>query len=111
MARRIGLAGALTLAMSVLFVSTASATPKATAQAPVPGYWLAGGDGGVYSFNAPFFGSAFAPNSPAACSFSPQPPSNLNGRLGCSAIAAIPMGPGTGCTMRSGPRRHSATRN
>jgi hypothetical protein len=92
--RRIGLAGALTLAVTGLFVGTARATPKATAQAPVPGYWLAGGDGGVYSFNAPFFGSAFAPNSPAACSFSPQPPSNLNGRLGCSGIVGDPDGAG-----------------
>jgi hypothetical protein len=93
-ARRVGQAAALILAVSGLFVSPASGTPKTTATTPVPGYWLAGADGGVYSFNAPYFGSVFAPDGSAACSFSPQPPSSLNSGLGCSAIAADPDGAG-----------------
>jgi hypothetical protein len=57
-----------------------------------PGYWLAGADGGVFSFNAPFHGSGSSPVGP--CTFSPQPPSTLDGSLGCGAIAATPTGDG-----------------
>jgi len=59
---------------------------------PTPGYWLAGADGGVYSFGAPFYGSGVTP--PGGCTFSPQPPSTLNGALGCDAIASTPSGNG-----------------
>ena len=71
-------------------------TTKAVAVSPpLPGYWLAGADGGVFSFNAPFYGSgAFHPGAPGVCSFNPQPPSTPAGGLGCSAIAATPSGNG-----------------
>ena len=64
--------------------------PGGSSHAGWPGYWLAGADGGVFSFNAPFFGSGNA----GACGFSPQPPSTLNSALGCSDIAADPAGAG-----------------
>jgi hypothetical protein len=44
------------------------ATPGGTT-----GYWLVGADGGVFSFDAPFYGSGVTP--PGACDFSPQAPS------------------------------------
>ncbi len=67
----------------------------AGAGAPPPGYWLAGADGGVFAFNAPFYGSgAFHPGAPGPCSFTPQAPSTLNGGLGCDALAATPSGSG-----------------
>jgi hypothetical protein len=68
--------------------SRASAVPSAA-----PAYWLAGADGGVFSFGAPFFGSAAAAGQ-IACAFSPQPPSKLNGALGCDGIAPNPDGQG-----------------
>jgi hypothetical protein len=46
---------------------------------PTPGYWLVGDDGGVFAFNAPFYG---------ACGFFPPAPS------GCVGIAAVPNGSG-----------------
>jgi len=57
-----------------------------------PGYWLAGADGGVFSFSAPFYGSGTA--VPATCGFSPQPPSTLNAAFGCDAIVSTPSGNG-----------------
>ncbi len=66
----------------------ASAAPPPT----TPGYWLAGADGGVFSFKAPFYGSGVIPGGP--CNFSPQPPSLLNGAFGCRAIASTPSGNG-----------------
>ena len=57
-----------------------------------PGYWLAGADGGVFSFGAPFYGSGSTPMGP--CTFSPQPPSTLDPSLGCDGIAATPKGDG-----------------
>ena len=59
---------------------------------PAPGYWLVGADGGVFSFNAPFYGSGSTPVGP--CTFSPQPPSTLDASLGCGGIAATPTGNG-----------------
>ena len=47
-----------------LAVSTLAAPSVSEAVSPVPaptaGYWLVGGDGGVFSFNAPFYGSGLA---------------------------------------------------
>jgi hypothetical protein len=63
--------------------------PSFATAPPTPGYWLAGADGGVFGFGAPFFGPG-----QGACTFSPQPPSNLNGARGCRAIAADPDGAG-----------------
>ena len=49
----------------------------------------------MFNFGAPFFGSgAAAPGQPAACAFTPQPPSTLNSAEGCTAIAAVPDGSG-----------------
>ena len=72
----------------LLAPSPAGAKPAPTA----PGYWLAGADGGAFAFNAPFDGSGAAPGGP--CTFSPQPPSTLDGALGCGGIAATPTGDG-----------------
>jgi hypothetical protein len=73
-----------------LMVTTAradAAPPRST-----PGYWLAGADGGVFSFGSPFYGSGATPAG--ACGFSPQPPSTLNAAFGCDGIASTPSGNG-----------------
>jgi hypothetical protein len=88
----------LTAAIGITLSFVASPMPSEAGprlEVPTPGYWLAGADGGVFTFNAPFYGSGVpTPGSPGACSFSPQPPSMLSGALGCSAIAATPSGNG-----------------
>ena len=56
------------------------------------GYWLASADGGVFSFDAPFYGSGVTP--PGACLFSPQAGSIQDSTLGCAAIASTPSGNG-----------------
>ena len=83
-------AALVTASTGAMFMASdpAGATPIATS----PGYWLAGADGGVFSFNAPFYGSGATPVG--ACTFSPQPPSTLDGSLGCGGIAATPTGDG-----------------
>ena len=79
------------LASAYVGVLWAGATPSdAAPPRPTPGYWLAGADGGVFSFGAPFYGSGATP--PGACDFSPQPPSTRNPVLGCVGIAATPSG-------------------
>jgi hypothetical protein len=86
------------LALSSVGLLSVGATPSnaAATSSPTPptaGYWLAGADGGVFSFGAPFYGSGVAP-PPGACGFSPQPPSTLSGTMGCDAIASTPSGNG-----------------
>jgi hypothetical protein len=64
------------------------ATP--TAAATAPGYWLVGGDGGVFSFGAPYDGSAAA--DAAKC-----PPNTVDRHHAtgqCFAIASTPDGGG-----------------
>jgi hypothetical protein len=81
------------LAFAGVGVSWVGATPTdAAAPRPTPGYWLAGADGGVFSFGAPFYGSGTAP--PGPCGFSPQSPSTRNAAQGCDAIASTPSGNG-----------------
>ena len=78
----------------VLSAAAAVAAGPATAQAlapPATGYWLAGADGGVFAFNAPFYGSGVPTG---ACAFNPQTPSTLNSRLGCDALAPTSTGNG-----------------
>jgi len=67
-------------------VANAAPPPQA------PGYWLAGADGGVFSFGAPFYGSGVT--VPGTCGFTPQPPSTVNAAFGCSAMASTPSGNG-----------------
>jgi hypothetical protein len=81
----------LVLAGAGMLLVGATPVNAATVQ-PTPGYWLAGADGGVFAFNAPFYGSGTT--VPATCGFSPQPPSTLNATLGCDAIASTPSGSG-----------------
>lgn len=77
---------------SVGVLVAATTRAGAVPAGPAPGYWLAGADGGVFSFGAPFYGSGATPS--AACDFSPQSPSSLNSVLGCDAIASTPSGNG-----------------
>jgi hypothetical protein len=78
--------------ISVGLLSIGAAPGNAATEHPAAGYWLAGADGGVFSFGAPFYGSGVT--SPGACGFSPQAGSSLNGTMGCAAIAATPSGNG-----------------
>ena len=80
------------LAFTSVGVLATSARVDAAPPRTTPGYWLAGADGGVFSFGAPFYGSGATP--PGACDFSPQAPSTLNGSQGCDGIASTPSGNG-----------------
>ncbi len=86
--------GRIVAVFALVSVGVVITTARADAAPPQPttGYWLAGADGGVFSFGAPFYGSGTA--TPAACGFSPQPPSTLNAAFGCDAIASTPSGNG-----------------
>ncbi len=89
----------LMIVVPVLLSAMLMAPAPAGAGAKVPplasGYWLAGADGGVFAFGAPFFGSGVGSGTaPGACTFSPQAPSPVNSALGCSTIAATPSGDG-----------------
>jgi len=71
--------------------------PSAAVAQPAsgPGYWLAGADGGVFAFGAPFYGSgSLASGTPPPCSFTPQAPSTLNASEGCTAIGGVSNGSG-----------------
>jgi hypothetical protein len=94
-----GLVGRLTASWTTAllvmgFVSAPSVTSASAAAPATAGYWLAGSDGGVFSFGAPFFGAGNAGPGPGACGFSPQPPSTSNSGLGCVEIASDPDGHG-----------------
>ncbi len=71
-------------------IGAASIATPAGAAPPASGYWLLGGDGGVFSFNAPFFGSPAS--EPTKC------PANTvdRGFAGgtCFSMAATPTGKG-----------------
>jgi hypothetical protein len=81
--KRIFLALAVLLALqisSMIGASAVRAVPVAHTS-PTPGYWLAGADGGVFAFNAPFEGSgAPTASSPGTCPFisGPQPTINVS---------------------------------
>ena len=93
--RWLRLGGVGLLAIWGLLLIGPTTTKAVAVSPPMPGYWLAAADGGVFSFNAPFYGSgAIHPGAPGICSFNPQPPSTLAGGLGCSAVAATPSGNG-----------------
>ena len=55
------LLGALAIGLTASVVATPSASEASSrVSSPTPGYWLVAGDGGVFSFNAPFYGSGVA---------------------------------------------------
>jgi hypothetical protein len=83
------------LGVLLLLIAPSSAIAISLAAPTPPGYWLAGADGGVFAFNAPFYGSgALHPGGPGPCSFTPQAPSTVDPSLGCTAVAATPNGSG-----------------
>jgi hypothetical protein len=82
-----------TLVIVLALAGAVTWAPAVARAQPVPGYWLAGADGGVFAFGAPFYGSGSSAGS-AACGFTPQAPSTLNGREGCTAIGAVSSGSG-----------------
>jgi hypothetical protein len=79
-----------------------NATQAGAAQAPgsgttvsAPGYWLLGADGGVFSFNAPFYGSGLPSGaSPTDCPYEPGTSGPSISSNGCTAVAATPTGSG-----------------
>jgi hypothetical protein len=64
----------LTVVVVGLLAAVLMAPTEGGAGAPptVPGYWLVGGDGGVFAFNAPFYGSG-TPSAAqgSSCGFPP----------------------------------------
>lgn len=70
--------------------SAAPAAASAVAPARSSGYWLLAGDGGVFSFDAPFFGSPAA--DPTKCPPNTTDRTEPNGT--CWAMAATPDGGG-----------------
>jgi ribosomal protein L24E len=76
-------------AITVLTAAALAVAPTASA-APRPGYWLLGGDGGVFSFQEPYFGSA-APDG-TRCAPNTTDRDFPNGT--CVSIAATPNGGG-----------------
>ena len=76
----------VSVAVSLVATLVVGATPASASPArTTPGYWLLGADGGVFSFDVPFYGST-AP----LCS--PPPPLTIDDCAG--AIAASPNGVG-----------------
>jgi len=91
---RIAAAGTFLCLITFGLTSTAGATPLGDRGSvrPTPGYWLAGADGGVFAFNAPFYGSGTASAAPFdACEFV-LPPGGVAD--GCVGIGAVPNGLG-----------------
>jgi hypothetical protein len=86
----------LTVAVLALLVTVLAAPTQGGAAPPptVPGYWLVGGDGGVFAFNAPFYGSS-TPSAPlgSSCGF-PPPVQYDYQQVFCTAIAPTPSGSG-----------------
>lgn len=78
--------------LSILGFATPGVSSPADAAPAVPGYWLAGADGGIFSFGAPFFGSAAG--AWPGCRFSTVAGGAFQGSLGCDGIAADPDGLG-----------------
>ncbi|MCU1456089.1 MAG: Esterase [Actinomycetia bacterium] len=74
----------------VAFAGLGSVGSPAGAAAPAPGYWLLGGDGGVFSFDAPFFGAAAS--EPAKCAPNTADRQLTDGT--CVSVASTPSGRG-----------------
>ena len=80
-----------TFVVVLLFVLTVVIAPATHAASGSPsGYWLVAGDGGVFSFRAPFFGSAAS--TPSACPPNTTDRNHPHGQ--CFAIASKPNGDG-----------------
>jgi hypothetical protein len=108
MRRWLSLGGSITVLLTLVGVGQGDAVPALRSAAtappatpvPTPGYWLVGADGGVFSFNAPFYGSGLSSNGSATdC---PYLPGTLGQSVtvgsisseGCTAMAATPGGSG-----------------
>ncbi|MGH9078772.1 MAG: hypothetical protein ACRDYE_01600 [Acidimicrobiales bacterium] len=93
--RRLGWRRTVAIIVSSIAGTLLVAPLPASAGPAPPGYWLGAADGGVFAFNAPFYGSgALHPGAPGPCSFTPQSASTLNAGLGCAVLVATPGGNG-----------------
>ncbi len=79
------LACVLGLVSTVVFCWSIALTP-ASASTSTAGYWLMAGDGGVFSFGGPFFGSAASDASRCP----PNPPGRSMPHGSCWSMASVP---------------------
>ena len=87
--RRIERLGSVFALIVVTFLVVAIGTPASAAQS-TPGYWLEGGDGGIFTFGVPFEGSAASDT--AQCPVNPRARSMPNGS--CWSMAPTANGNG-----------------
>jgi hypothetical protein len=80
----------LSFVLFVVLLFAALVAPPAQAVVQPSGYWLVSGDGGVFSFRAPFFGSAAS--DATKCPPNTVDRTHPNGQ--CFAIASTPSGGG-----------------
>jgi hypothetical protein len=79
MARALTVGFLVVVAALLVGAVPARAAGLAPHSSPIPGYWLVGADGGVFSFNAPFEGSgAPTSGSPGVCPFAFGPTINIS---------------------------------
>ena len=103
---KVGRIGSAVAVVSVGVMSFAGGPAGAGPVSTAPGYWLAGTDGGVFSFNAPFYGSGSDPVGP--CRFSRNRRAHSMDRSGAAGSPPPRPVPATGCSTGTGTRPPSA---